>query len=147
MNSSISHIVSHYTSAMISFHNEIKCKIFNKENTIITQSSTKEGMQHTMTGSISYCAASIGLSSFSPIDRLTTESSLVNFSFSGSGKWHTVGFKLKNSGRCFTSHVLNSILITKPITTLDGVIEMPSPVVLVHVAQSGVDTTLGCYGM
>lgn len=38
---------------------------------------------------------------------------------------------------------MNSILITQPVGTLDGVVHVPSPVVLVHVSESRVDTTLG----
>jgi hypothetical protein len=39
---------------------------------------------------------------------------------------------------------VDSILVSQPITTLDGVVHMPSPVILGHVTQSGVDTTLRC---
>lgn len=38
---------------------------------------------------------------------------------------------------------MNSILITQPIGTLDGIVHVPSPVVLVHVSKGGVDATLG----
>ena len=51
--------------------------------------------------------------------------------------------KLDNGGGSLTGHVVNSILITQPVGTLDGVVHVPSPVVLVHVTESGVDTTLG----
>lgn len=37
---------------------------------------------------------------------------------------------------------MNSVLVTQPVGTLDGIVHVPSPVVLVHVTEGGVDTTL-----
>jgi len=42
-----------------------------------------------------------------------------------------------------TAHVLDSVLVSKPITALDSVIHVPAPVVTVAVAESSVDATLG----
>lgn len=47
-----------------------------------------------------------------------------------------------NGGGSLTSHVVNSILITQPVRSLDGIVHVPSPVILVHVAKGSVDTTL-----
>lgn len=38
---------------------------------------------------------------------------------------------------------MDGVLVAEPVGTLDGVVHVPAPVVLVHVAESGVDTTLG----
>ena len=37
---------------------------------------------------------------------------------------------------------MDSVLVTQPVTSLDGVVHVPSPVILVHVSKSSVDTTL-----
>jgi hypothetical protein len=37
---------------------------------------------------------------------------------------------------------VDGILITEPVTALDGVVSVPSPVVLVHVAERCVDSSL-----
>jgi hypothetical protein len=37
---------------------------------------------------------------------------------------------------------LDGILIAKPITTFYGIVEMPSPVIFMHVSKSSIDTTL-----
>lgn len=42
---------------------------------------------------------------------------------------------------------MNSILITKPVTSLDGVISVPSPIIFVHVTERCVNTSLGGNGM
>jgi hypothetical protein len=49
---------------------------------------------------------------------------------------------LDNSIRSFATHVMNSILVTKPVGTFDRVIHMPSPVVFCHVPECSIDTTL-----
>ena len=38
---------------------------------------------------------------------------------------------------------MDGILVTEPVGALDGVKHVPPPVVLVHVAESGVDAALG----
>lgn len=50
--------------------------------------------------------------------------------------------ELDNGGGSLTGHVVNGILVTEPVGTLDSVIHVPSPVVLVHVAEGGIDATL-----
>lgn len=42
---------------------------------------------------------------------------------------------------------MDSILITKPIRTLHGVVHVPPPVVLVHVSKRSVDTTLSSHSV
>lgn len=49
---------------------------------------------------------------------------------------------LHNSSRSLLSHVVNGILVSKPIRSLHGVIEMPPPVILLHIPQSCIDPTL-----
>jgi hypothetical protein len=92
--------------------------------------------------SIGNGTAAVSLATSTEILRLTSEGSLVNFSFLCSAERHAVRFKFKNSFRSLSGHVVNGILITEPITTLHGVIEVPSPIILMHVAKSGIDTTL-----
>ena len=52
-----------------------------------------------------------------------------------------------NGSGCLTGHVVNGVLVTKPIRTLDGIVHVPSPVILVHVSESSIDTTLSSDGV
>lgn len=52
-------------------------------------------------------------------------------------------FEFDNGGGSLTGHVVNSVLVTEPVRTLDGIVHVPSPVILVHVSESSIDTTLG----
>jgi len=42
---------------------------------------------------------------------------------------------------------VNSILIAEPIRTLHGVVHVPPPIILVHVSERGIDTTLSSDGV
>ncbi len=55
--------------------------------------------------------------------------------------------ELDNGGGSLTGHVVDSVLVTEPVGALDGVVHVPSPVVLVHVTQSSVDTALSSDGV
>lgn len=50
--------------------------------------------------------------------------------------------KLDDGSRSLAGHVVNSVLVTEPVGSLDGIVHVPSPVVLVHVTQGSVDTAL-----
>ena len=56
-------------------------------------------------------------------------------------------FQLDDRWNGLTAHILDRILVTQPVGALDGVIGMPTPVVLAHVAQCGRDATLCRYRM
>ena len=95
-----------------------------------------------MTGSVSDRTASVGLATFAVLGGLTTESSLVDFALGSSAEGHTVGLEFTDSDRSLTCHVLNSVLVSEPVTTLDRVVEVVLPAVLVHISESCVDSAL-----
>src|SRR5210317_1544360 len=44
--------------------------------------------------------------------------------------------------RRFLAHILDRILVSEPIGPLDGVVHMPAPVVLTHIAERGTNAAL-----
>jgi hypothetical protein len=78
---------------------------------------------------------------------LSSEGTLVNFAFFGSGEGATVGFQLEDSFGCFLAHVVDCVLITEPVAALDSVVGVVTPVVFVHVAEGCVDAALCGHGM
>jgi hypothetical protein len=49
-----------------------------------------------------------------------------------SREWAAVVLKLDDTLRSLSRHIMDSILISQPIRSLDSVIHMPPPIVLVH---------------
>jgi hypothetical protein len=142
VDSSVSNVVSHDATALSILHNEVQSEVLNEENAVIAESTAEQGVQHGVTSTISHSAASVGLTSLSELLRLATESALVNLTLSGSAERHTVGLELSHGDGGLTCHVLDSVLISEPISTLNRVVEVPSPIILVHIAESSIDTAL-----
>jgi hypothetical protein len=139
---SISHVIGHNTAADTVIHYEVKSEVLNEEYAVVAESATEQGVKHTVTCAISDGAAAVSLAASSEVLWLTTEGTLIDLSILGTREGHTIRLELKDSSGGLLGHVVNCILVTKPIGSLDCVIEMPSPVVLVHVTESSIDTTL-----
>merc|ERR1712093_21258 len=101
-----------------------------------------EGVLDGVPGSVGSGGASVGLSTLAVLERLTTKGALVDLALLGSGEGNTEVLELDDGVGRLSAHVVNSVLVAEPVGTLDGVVHMPSPVVLGHVAKSSVDTTL-----
>jgi hypothetical protein len=151
---------SHNATAFTVLHNEIHSEVLDEESAVVLQGLTHHSVQEGVTSTISSGAATNGLTSLTEVQALTTESTLVNGAISVTREGDTKVFQFNNCCRGFTAHVLNSVLvrilvsinaleclrdtylISQPIATLDGVIRVPAPVVIAHVAQSSINTTL-----
>merc|ERR1719412_2747021 len=51
--------------------------------------------------------------------------------------------QFNHSGRGLPGHVVDGVLVSQPIRSLDSVVHVPPPVVRLHVAQGSVDASLG----
>ena len=45
---------------------------------------------------------------------------------------------------CIAAHIFDGVLIAQPVRSLDGVVHVPAPVILGHVAQRGTHAALCC---
>lgn len=98
-------------------------------------------VQHGMARSVSYtpfCMPDLRCR----IRGLATKRSLVYETVLSPTEWHSIFLKLMDGSGPPLTHVVNGILVSKPVRALDSVV--PSPVILGHVAKSSADTTLRC---
>lgn len=141
-------------------HYKIQRKVFDEIITVVAQRLTVKCVEKRVTGSVerrinnfsifklfiflpvSNATATMRLSTFAKVVALTTEGSLVDFTVGRSREWHSVVLQLDDSLGCFAGHVMDCVLISEPIGSLDCVVHVPLPVVVLHVAESGVDATL-----
>lgn len=165
MERSVFHVERDHTDTLAILHEQVERKVFDEEVGVVSEGLTVKGVQDGVTCSIGSGGTSVGLSTLAILEGLTTERSLVDLSFLGSGEGNTVVLELTraisirpfpysphrahldNRIRRLLAHVMNRILVTQPITTLDGVVHVPPPIILGHVSQSGIDTTLGGDGV
>ena len=104
-------------------------------------------MKHGVTGTVGHSSASVGLAALAKVGRLASEGPLVDLTFASSAERHTIGLKLKNGGGSLSGHILNGILVTKPVRSLHSIIEVELPVIVMHVSKGGIDTSLSSNGV
>lgn len=104
--------------------------------------SAIKGVKEGVSSSVSYTATAMGLSSFTIVNTLTSESSLVNFTVLKSAERHAIVFELNNSLGGFLTHVMDCVLISQPIRSLHCVVKVIMPMILLHVSKGCIDTSL-----
>ena len=98
-------------------------------------------MQHGVAGAVGGGAGSL-CRAFAEASCHAAKRPLIYFTVFRAGERHTVMLQFDHGIRCFLAHVLDCVLVTQPVRTFDGVVHMPAPVVLAHVAQRCADAAL-----
>jgi hypothetical protein len=142
VNSSVFLIVGDNTLADTILHNQVSSKEFNEIFGVVSERLAIKSVKESMASSVSGSTATICLTTLSIFLGLTTKGSLVDFAVLGSGEGAAVVFELNDGLRSFSCHVVNSILVSQPVGSLDRIVHMPPPIVLVHISQCSVDTPL-----
>lgn len=128
-------------------HQQVGGEELDEEVGVVSERLPVQRVQQRVPGSVGDGTGSVGLATLTVLLRLTPESSLVDSAFVVSREGHPVAFQFVDGVGGFLGHVVDGVLVTKPIGTLDGVVHVPVPVVLVHVAEGGVDPPLGGDGV
>jgi hypothetical protein len=55
--------------------------------------------------------------------------------------------ELDNRGHRLADHIFDGVLVAQPVRPLDGVVHVPAPVILAHIAERGGDAALGRDGV
>mmetsp|Transcript_11997 Transcript_11997/g.21516 ORF Transcript_11997/g.21516 Transcript_11997/m.21516 type:complete len:570 (-) Transcript_11997:118-1827(-) len=131
------------TADTLVVHDEVEGKVLDVEIAVPPHGLTIESVEHGVTSTISGAGATVSLATPTVVKGLTTEGTLINLSILSTRKGETVVLKLPDGLGGLTTHVLNSILVTEPVATLNGIVGVPPPVILSHVTESGINTTLG----
>jgi len=139
----ILHVQGENTAALAILHDEVQGEVLDEEVGVVAEGLAIKGVKNRVAGTISDSGATVGLTTLAKLQTLTTKGTLVDLALLGSGEGDTVVLQLDNTVRGLATHVMDSILITEPVRTLDSIVHVPSPVILAHVSESSIDTTLG----
>ena len=121
--------------------NQVQRHPLDKELCVCKHIALVQRMQHGVTGAVGRTAGTLdGL--LAEIGRMPTERTLINRAIVIAIKWHAEMFKLDHRLGRGATHKLNRVLVSKPIRAFDGVVHMPMPVVLTHVAERRTDPAL-----
>lgn len=85
--------------------------------------------------------------SLAVFDSVPAKRSLVDAAVLSSRERHTKVLELEHGRDRMAAHILDGVLIAEPIRPLDGVMNVPAPVVLSEIAGRGADATLRCNRM
>ena len=78
---------------------------------------------------------------------VAAERALIDTAVFGPAERHAVMFQFVNRRDRLAAHVFDGVLIAQPVRPFDGVVHVPAPVILAHVAQRGADAALRRNGM
>ena len=95
MQSTIFHIESDDTDAFAILHNEVEGEVLDKEVRIVAERLAVERVEKGVTRSVSGSCTPICLTTLAELQRLATESTLVDLALLGSRERNTEMFKLK----------------------------------------------------
>ena len=147
MNGAIFHTVGHQAIDFpIRSLEQIERDIFNKEIGLVAQTLLVERVQHGMAGTVSGSTGAVSYS-FMIFKVLPAKRPLVDLAIIGSREWQARVLKFDYRRDCLLGHVLDRILITKPVSPLHRIEKVVAPVILNHVAERRIDTPLGRHGM
>lgn len=146
-------------------HDQIGGKVLDKVVGVVAKRLSVECVEESMAGSVRCSTASVSLATLAEFLTLSTKGSLVTLRLSvsmkqqvrgvrflhlaifGTREWTSIVLEFVDTSWCLSGHVVNRVLVSEPIRTLDGVVHVPSPVILVHavVTESASLLSYGCF--
>lgn len=169
MESAVFLIVSEDATTLAVLHDQVESEEFDEVVCAVSERLAVERVKKGVTGAIGDGTASVCLATLAELLRLATKSALVagspkvsgtapgssgvegegslHLSVFGSREGAAIVLQLNDGCRGLPRHVVDGVLVAKPVGTLDGIVHVPSPVILVHVSEGGIDATLSGDGV
>ena len=132
----------HDAAAHAIVDHKVKSKVLIEEVDAILEGLAVERVEHSVAGTIRSGAGTTG-NLLTIVNGLTAKGTLVDEAVLGAEEGEAHILHLGHDAGRLLAEVLNSVLIAEPIATLNGVVHVPAPIVLLAVSEGGIDTTLG----
>ncbi|RMR08229.1 hypothetical protein ALP93_05454 [Pseudomonas syringae pv. helianthi] len=127
---------------------QVDCVVFVEEYSAGLQVGLIQGMQECVAGTVGRCTGTRSLPALAEVLGLATERTLVDATLLGTGERQAHVFKFEDRFRTYGTHVLDSVLVTDVVGTLDGIVHVPAPVIVRVCRRDGAgDATLGRHGV
>ena len=127
-------------------HDQVDGKIFDEELGVMLQGLLVQGVQDGVAGAVRGGAGALRRA-LAVVRGHAAERALVDLPVRGARERHAVMFQFYHRGGCFLAHVLDGVLVAQPVGPLDGVIHVPAPIILAHVAEGRAHAALGSHGV
>src|SRR5271170_6868698 len=99
-----------------------------------------------MPGPVGGGAGALG-QAFAPLHGMAAERPLVDQAILGARERDAEMLEFYDRRHCIAAHELDRVLVAEPVGPLDGVVHVPAPVVLAHIAERRADAALCRNGM
>ena len=100
-----------------------------------------QGVQHGVAGAVGRGAGALHRL-FTMVGRVAAKRTLVNGAVGIAVERHAEVFHLVDDLGRLAAHELDGVLVAEPVRSLDGVVEMPFPMVFTHIAETGAHAAL-----
>ena len=131
---------------VIGIHQQVQRDIFDEEFGVMLQRLLIERMQHGMAGPVGRRAGPLRLA-LAEARGHAAEGALIDLAILGAGKGQAVMLELDDRGHSLAHHIFDGVLIAQPVRPFHGVVHVPAPIVLAHIAERGGDAALSCDGV
>ncbi len=127
-------------------HDQIEGEVFDEELHLAADRLAVQGVQDGVTGAVGGGAGALHRA-FAEVAGHAAEGALIDLALVGAAEGHAPVFQLINGLRRVADQVFDGVLVAQPVRPLDGVVHVPLPGVLAHVAERGGDAALGRHGV
>ena len=130
-----------HAAAAAFVHDEVDGEVLDEELGLMPQRLAVERVQHGVAGAVGRGAGALR-DALAVIGGHAAERALVDLAVLGAGERHAPMLELVDRGRRVAAQVFDRVLVAEPVRPLDGVVHVPAPVVLAHVAERRGDAAL-----
>ena len=125
---------------------QVDGEIFDEELGVVAQALLIQRVQDGVAGPVGGGAGALR-DALAEIGRHAAEGALVDLAVRRPAEGHAVMLQLDDRRDRFLAHIFDGVLVAQPVGALDGVVHVPAPVVVAHIAERGGDAALGRNGV
>ena len=132
----------HAAAAAFVVHDQVDGEIFDEEFRLMPQRLAVHRVQHGVAGAVGGGAGALR-GALAVMRGHAAERALIDFAvFLAARERQAPMLELVDRGRRVAAQIFDGVLVAEPVGALDGVVHVPAPVVLAHVAERGGDAAL-----
>ena len=127
-------------------HDQVEREILDEELHLMLQRLLIQRVQDGVARAVGGGAGAVGRR-LAVFLHVAAKRALIDAAILGAGERNAEMLQLVDRRHRFAAHILDAVLVAEPVRPLDGVVHMPAPIVLAHVAERGPDAALRRHGV
>jgi hypothetical protein len=128
-------------AAGVAVHDQVEREVFDEEFDVVAHALAVKGMQHGVAGTVGGGAGALDRA-FAEVACHAAERTLIDLAVLGAREGHAPVFQFIDGLGGVAHEVFDGVLVAQPVRPLDGVVHVPFPLVLAHIAEAGGDAAL-----